>query len=91
MTDQLTKAMQDCPDELRVVMEVANWEYHEPISAWRDESVEWTRTATDNDAIVAAITWVTNHEWPDQANWMISPRLVDWLEWIKRYGKEMMR
>ena len=89
MTDQLQQAMTDYPDELRVVMEKAGWKYHEPILAWRDESVEWTRTATDNDAIVAAMCYVCNQEWPNQRNWMVSPRLCDWLQWIRDNQQEM--
>ena len=85
MTSQLTRAMAEYPDELRVVMEAAKWKYHGPISAWRDESVEWTRTATDNDAIVACIEWLVNGgRQIDLCEWTTTGLLIQALELVRR-------
>jgi hypothetical protein len=85
MTDQLQRAMAEYPDELRVVMEAAGWKYHEPIAAWRDESVEWTRTATDNDAIVACIEWLVNGGWQiNLCEWTTTGLLIQALELVRQ-------
>lgn len=83
MTSQIQQAMQDYPDELKVVMEASGYRRQVVCDwVWADGS---DQIATDNDAIVAAIEWLVKGNWEiDLCEWTTTGLLIQALELVRQ-------
>ena len=104
MTSQLTKAMAEYPDELRVCMEAAGYEEDMAGYWWRIEQTPAEKAMsrhyapTDNDAMVACIEWLINGDWHlNMCQWTTTGLLIQALELVRQANesdkrfKEMIR